>query len=196
MQGLCDGYFVLPATVGNYLASHKLDPVPETHADVRGALEQVESRIQKLLGIGGKRTPDSFHRELGQILWDHCGMARSEAGLEQALLRIPELQAEFHRDLRITGTGEELNQSLEKAGRIADFFELASLMCRDALDRKESCGGHFREESQTKEGEARRNDQEYCHVSAWQWTGEGSDPVLHKEHLDFEYVKPSFRSYA
>jgi succinate dehydrogenase / fumarate reductase flavoprotein subunit len=196
MQGLCDGYFVLPATVGNFLASHKRDPVAPSHPEVRGAVEGVQKRVTDLLRIGGKRTPDSFHRELGQLLWDHCGMARSAAGLEQALAKIPEIRERFYSDLRITGTGEELNQSLEKAGRIADFFELADLMCRDALDRAESCGGHFREESQTKDGEALRNDDKYCHVSAWEWRGEGKTPVLHKEPLVFEYVKPSFRSYA
>jgi succinate dehydrogenase / fumarate reductase flavoprotein subunit len=196
MQGLCDGYFVLPATVGNYLASHRHDPVSSSHPEVRGAVEGVQKRIAALLAIGGKSTPDSFHRELGHILWDHCGMARTGDGLRKALEAIPAVKERFYSDLRITGTGEELNQSLEKAGRIADFFELAELMCRDALDRAESCGGHFREESQTKDGEARRDDENYCHVSAWQWQGEGKEPVLHKEPLVFEYVKPSFRSYA
>jgi succinate dehydrogenase / fumarate reductase flavoprotein subunit len=187
---------VLPATVGNYLASHKLGPVPSSHVEVRGAVEAVQKRIADLLAIGGTRTPDSFHRELGHILWDRCGMTRTADGLRQALTEIPALKERFYADLRITGSGEELNQSLEKAGRIADFFELGEVMCRDALDRAESCGGHFREESQTKDGEALRDDEKYCHVSAWEWKGEGNEPVLHKEPLVFEYVKPSFRSYA
>jgi succinate dehydrogenase / fumarate reductase, flavoprotein subunit len=195
MQGLSDGYFVLPATVGNYLASHKLDPVSDGHPEVKAALKDVQSRIAGLLAIGGTRTPDSFHRELGQILWDYCGMSRTQAGLKEALQKIPALREEFSKNLRVTGTGEELNQTLEKAGRVQDFFELGELMCRDALTREESCGGHFREEHQTEEGEAKRNDDGFTHVAAWEWKGEGTTPALHKEALDFEYVKPSQRSY-
>jgi succinate dehydrogenase / fumarate reductase, flavoprotein subunit len=195
MQGLADGYFVLPATVGNYLASHKFQPVSESRPEVQAALEGVKGRVKRLLDIGGKSTPDSFHRELGQLMWDACGMARNEAGLKQALEKIPEIKKRFYADLRVTGTGEELNQSLEKAGRIEDFFELAELMCRDALERAESCGGHFREESQA-DGEALRDDSKFSYVAAWLWAGEGKPQTLQKEPLSFEYVKPSVRSYA
>jgi succinate dehydrogenase / fumarate reductase, flavoprotein subunit len=195
MQGLSDGYFVLPATMGNYIASNKLAPVSNDHPEVRAAVAAVEARTNKLLSINGTRTPDSFHRELGQIIWDYCGMARTEAGLKKALELIPVLREQFWSDVRIVGSGEGLNQTLEKAGRLADFFELGELMCRDALERAESCGGHFREESQTPDGEALRDDSKYTHVAAWEWK-ENAPSVLHKEALDFEYVKPSQRNYA
>lgn len=195
MQGLSDGYFVLPATVGNYIASNKLAPVGTDHPQVRATLAETEARVKKLLSINGKRTPDSFHRELGHIIWDYCGMARTEAGLKKALELIPALREEFWQNLRVVGTGEGLNQTLEKAGRLADFFELGELMCRDALERAESCGGHFREESQTPDGEAMRDDANFSHVSAWEWK-DGAPHVLHKEQLEFEYVKPSQRNYA
>jgi succinate dehydrogenase / fumarate reductase, flavoprotein subunit len=195
MQGLSDGYFVLPATLGNYMASNKVAPITNDHPQVKATLSEVEARTKKFLSIGGKRTPDSFHRELGQIIWDYCGMARTESGLKTALEKIPALREEFWQNLRVLGTGEGLNQTLEKAGRVADFFELGELMCRDALERAESCGGHFREESQTPDGEAKRNDETYTHVSAWEWK-DGGAPVLHKEALEFEYVKPSQRNYA
>jgi len=195
MQGLADGYFVIPYTIGNYLAHAKRDGIDENHAEVRRTRAEVDARLQRLLSVGGKRTPDSFHRELGNLVWEYCGMARTEAGLRQATAAIRELRDEFYRDLTVPGFGVELNQSLEKAGRIADFFELAELMCHDALERRESCGGHFREEYKTPEGEARRDDAGYSHVSAWEFTGVGEPPKLHKEPLVFEFVKPSQRSY-
>jgi succinate dehydrogenase / fumarate reductase flavoprotein subunit len=195
MQGLSDGYFVLPATVGNYLGANKFEPISESHPEVKAVVSEVEKRISDLMKIGGKRTPDSFHRELGQIIWDYCGMARNEAGLKKALERIPALRAEFYSNLKVLGEPEGLNQTLEKALRVADFFELGELMCRDALERRESCGGHFREESVTEEGEAKRDDSEYAYVAAWEWKGQGNPAALHKEDLSFEYVKPSARSY-
>jgi succinate dehydrogenase / fumarate reductase flavoprotein subunit len=195
MQGLADGYFVLPVTVSNFLASQKAGGVDESHAAVRQTVSEVEERINKLLSIRGRRTPDSFHRELGQLVWDQCGMARTAAGLEQALAKIPQLREEFWGNLSVPGTGQELNQSLEKAGRVADFLEFSELMCRDALERNESAGGHFREEFQTDDGEAKRNDTDYSYVAAWEYTGDVSRPKLNKEPLTFEYVHPSQRSY-
>jgi succinate dehydrogenase / fumarate reductase, flavoprotein subunit len=195
MQGLSDGYFVLPATVGNYLGQNKFEPISESHPDVVATLRQVEDQIARLMKIGGKRSPDSFHRELGQIIWDYCGMARNEAGLKLALQKIPELRKEFWSNLKIVGEPEGLNQTLEKALRTADFIDLGELMCRDALERNESCGGHFREESITEEGEAKRDDEQFSYVAAWEWQGDGKPAALHKEHLSFEYVKPSQRSY-
>ena len=165
------------------------------HPDVKHAVKEVEDRIEKLLSIGGERSPDSFHRELGHIIWDHCGMSRTKEGLEKALEKIPALRKEFYENLRVTGTGEELNQVLEKAGRVADFLELDELMCRDALARDESAGCHFREEHQTDEGEAKRDDENFQYVAAWEFTGVGTEPKLHKEELEFEFVKPSQRSY-
>ncbi|MDQ1402554.1 MAG: succinate dehydrogenase / fumarate reductase, flavoprotein subunit, partial [Actinomycetota bacterium] len=173
MQGLADGYFILPATIGNYLAQSGRAPVTTEHEAFAEAENQVRQQVDKLLSINGKRTADSFHRELGLLLWDYCGMGRNDAGLRKALDRIPELRAEFWADVKVAGENEELNQSLERAGRVADFFELAELMCIDALHRTESCGGHFREESQTEEGEALRNDDEFSYVAAWHWGGEG-----------------------
>jgi succinate dehydrogenase / fumarate reductase flavoprotein subunit len=195
MQGLADGYFVIPYTVGNYLAQAKLEPVSNSTAEAKEALNSAETRVKQLLGINGKRSPDSFHRELGKLCWDNCGMARNAAGLKEALQKIPVLRQEFWQNLRVLGTGEDLNQSLEKAGRVADFLEFAELMCLDALHREESCGGHFRTEHQTEDGEAKRNDEKFTYVAAWQWKGVGAAPELHKERLDFEYVKPSQRSY-
>ena len=195
MQGLADGYFVIPYTIGDYLAQAGRQPIDESHAEVRRTREEVENRLKRLLAIGGKRSPDSFHRELGNLVWEHCGMSRTAEGLTQAIASIRGLREEFARDLAVPGSGAELNQSLEKAGRIADFFELAELMCHDALERRESCGGHFREEYKTPEGEARRNDAEFSHVSAWEFTGVGQAPKQHKEPLVFEFVKPSQRSY-
>jgi succinate dehydrogenase / fumarate reductase flavoprotein subunit len=195
MQGLSDGYFVLPATVPNYIASNKLEAVETSHpafAEVRAAAIE---RLQKLLSINGKRTPDSFHKELGNLMWDNCGMARSEESLRHALAKIPELREEFWRNLRLVGTGDELNQSLEKANRISDFLELGELMCLDALERSESCGGHFRTESHTPDGEAKRDDENFAYVSAWEWTGTEQAPTLHKEPLSFEYVHLTQRSY-
>jgi succinate dehydrogenase / fumarate reductase flavoprotein subunit len=195
MQGLADGYFVLPNTIGDYLASNKFDKVDGSHAAVKAAEANVIAITRRLLEAKGKRTVDSYHRELGRIMWEYCGMARNEQGLRKALSEIPELREQFWRDVKVAGTGEELNQSLEKAGRVADFFELAELMCLDALERKESCGGHFREEYQTPEGEAARDDEHFSYVAAWQFKGVDSPPVLHKEPLTFEYVHPAQRSY-
>ncbi|MFF7729738.1 fumarate reductase/succinate dehydrogenase flavoprotein subunit [Streptomyces sp. NPDC008001] len=196
MQGLADGYFVLPSTIGDFLARHPHDAVPEDHPAVAEAVAEVTGRLGRLLASDGDRTPESFHRELGELLWDECGMARTDAGLRKALDRIPALREEFWRRVKVPGTGEELNQSLEKANRIADYLELAELMCLDALHRTESCGGHFREESATPDGEAARKDDEFSYAAAWEFTGTGEPPVLHKEALTFEYVHPTQRSYA
>ncbi|MHB1556082.1 MAG: fumarate reductase/succinate dehydrogenase flavoprotein subunit [Isosphaeraceae bacterium] len=195
MQGLADGYFILPATVPNYLASNKFDPVKTSHPAFHEVQDEVRRRTDALLATKGKRTVDSFHRELGRLMWDECGMARSESGLRKAIARIPELREEFRRDVRVPGEEGGLNQSLEKAGRVADFLELAELMCTDALHRGESCGGHFRVESQTPDGEALRHDDEFCYAAAWEWTGPDTAPALHKEPLTFDYVHPSQRSY-
>jgi succinate dehydrogenase / fumarate reductase, flavoprotein subunit len=195
MQGLSDGYFVLPCTVPDYLASTPLDPVDTSHRAFTSAKAEVRGRIESLVAIKGSRSPDSFHRELGTLVWDNCGMARSDAGLRKALTRIPELREEFWHNLRIVGGDEEVNQTLEKANRISDFLEIAELMCIDALDRTESCGGHFRVESQTPDGEAKRDDAHFSYAAAWEWKGSGNPPVLHKEPLTFEYVPLSQRSY-
>jgi succinate dehydrogenase / fumarate reductase flavoprotein subunit len=195
MQGLADGYFILPVTVSNFLASQKAGGVDANHAAARQTQAEVEERLNKLLSIKGKRTPDSFHRELGALVWDQCGMGRTEAGLKEALTKIPALREEFWQNLSVPGSGEELNQSLERAGRVADFLEFGELMCRDALHRNESAGGHFREEFQTEDGEAKRNDDEFSYVAAWEYTGDVSSPKLNKEPLTFEYVHPSQRSY-
>jgi succinate dehydrogenase / fumarate reductase, flavoprotein subunit len=195
MQGLADGYFIIPNTIGDYLASTKPEKVDTTHAAFKAAEDEVEERTKRFLSIKGKRTVASFHRELGQILWHNCGMSRNEAGLRTALRKIPELREEFWRNVNVPGSDVELNQALEKAGRVADFFELGELMCLDALHRTESCGGHFREESQTPDGEALRDDENFAYVAAWQFAGEGKIPVLNKEPLVFENVKLSQRSY-
>ena len=195
MQGLADGYFILPATVGNYLAQQKPGDVSQDHQEVKAAKKAVKDRTAKLLAIGGERTVDSFHRELGLLCWEKCGMARNRAGLEDALVKIPALRREFWENVRVPGSAEGLNQELEKAGRVADFLELGELMVRDALGRNESCGGHFREESVTEDGEAMRDDDGYCYVAAWEHQGEGAAPTLHKEPLAFESVKLSQRSY-
>jgi succinate dehydrogenase / fumarate reductase flavoprotein subunit len=195
MQGLADGYFVLPNTIGDYLAGSKPPPVDETAPGVVEAQQAVADRIEKLLSIDGTRTVDSFHRELGHIMWDYCGMERTEDGLRKALDLIAELRREFWRTVKVPGSAATLNQSLEKAGRVADFLELGELMCLDALHRSESCGGHFRAESQTEDGEAARDDENFSYVAAWEFTGVGEPPVLHKEDLAFDYVTPSQRSY-
>jgi succinate dehydrogenase / fumarate reductase flavoprotein subunit len=194
MQGLADGYFVIPLTLGDYLATAKLAPVTVEHAEFQRVEREVRERTDCFLQSRGRRSVDSFHRELGKVMWDKCGMARDAAGLRDALRRIPELREEFWRDVRVPGAGAELNQSLEKAGRVADFLELAELMCRDALEREESCGGHFRTEHQV-EGEAQRDDTRFCHVAAWEWTGDGTTPRRHVEPLNFENVTLSTRSY-
>ena len=195
MQGLADGYFILPYTIGDYLARIGQDTITTQPVEFADTEREVTSKTQRLLGVQGTRTVDSFHRELGQIMWDHCGMARTREGLQTALDKIPELREQFWGDVRVTGSNQDLNQTLEKAGRVADFFEFAELMCTDALHRDESCGGHFREEYQTDEGEALRNDDDFAHVAAWDFNGVGERPVLHKENLEFEHVPLSQRSY-
>ena len=195
MQGLADGYFVLPYTIGDYLAATKFEKADEMHPSFQEASKKISELTNKLLSIKGKRTVDSFHRELGKLMWDYCGMARNKKGLEHALSAIPELRAQFWSDVNVVGANEEVNQSLEKAGRVADFMELAELMCLDGLQREESCGGHFRQEYQTPEGEALRDDEHFCHVSAWEFQGVGQTPVEHREQLKFEYVPLTQRSY-
>ena len=196
MQGLADGYFVLPATIGDYLADHlNTDPVPTNDPSFTAIESDVSNRVGRYLSANGSRSVDWFHKELGKIMLDQCGMTRSEAGLQKALSDIPALYQEFKDDARVLGSGDSLNQSLERAGRVDDFFELAQAMCLDALARRESCGGHFREESQSEEGEAMRDDVNFAHVAAWEWTGDAADPQLNIEPLDFENVKLSTRSY-
>jgi len=195
MQGLADGYFVIPYTLGNYLAGVKPGAPAADHPDVKAAVAAVEERLGRLLSIRGKRTPTSFHRELGKIMWEYCGMARNRAGLEAALRKIPALREEFWQNLTVTGENGELNQQLELAGRVADFLELGELICRDALAREESCGGHFREEYQSEDGEAKRDDQRFCHAAVWEYQGEGRTPVRHVEPLAFENVHLATRSY-
>jgi succinate dehydrogenase / fumarate reductase, flavoprotein subunit len=195
MQGLADGYFILPYTVGHYLASNKLDTVDESHPEARAALASVEDRTRRLLAVKGRRTVTEFHRELGRLMWDLCGMERSEEGLRKALDRIPELKQEFWTNVKVSGEQGIFNQNLEHAGRVADFIELAELMCVDALHRNESCGGHFRAESQTPEGEALRDDENFAYVAAWEYTPDGTPPVLHREALQYEYIHLAQRSY-
>ena len=195
MQGLSDGYFIVPYTVGDYIANNKLDSLSESHPQVRNAVACVERTIQKLLSINGRRTVDSFHRELGKIVWDYCGMSRNAPGLQTAIDQIRVLRDEYWQNVKVPGSAADLNQSLEKAGRVADFFELAELMCIDALERNESCGGHFREEYQTPDGEAQRDDDQFSYVAAWGYRGYANPPDLVKEPLEFDYVHPSQRSY-
>jgi succinate dehydrogenase / fumarate reductase flavoprotein subunit len=195
MQGLADGYFVIPYTIGDYLAGHLGQTVSTDSDAFRSTEAEVVGRIQRFLTVNGKRTPDSFHRQLGRIVWDYCGIARTADGLRKALEQIPALREEFWSNVKVAGEAASLNQELEKAARVADYFELAELMCIDALQRDESCGGHLREEHQTPEGEALRNDAEYSFVSSWEWNGVGKAPTLHREPLQFEFVKPSQRSY-
>jgi succinate dehydrogenase / fumarate reductase flavoprotein subunit len=195
MQGLADGYFVVPVTIGDYLAAYNPEPIGSDHPDVRSTVAAVRERTTRLLSIRGKRSATAFHRELGKVMWEYCGMARSAEGLRAALHIVPELRAEFWRDLRVPGAGEELNQELERAGRVADFLELAELMCIDALHREESCGGHFRIEHQTPDGEALRHDDTFAYVAAWEFAGDGKNPILNKEPLVFENVALATRSY-
>ena len=196
MQGLADGYFVLPYTIGNYLAPMLNKPIPGTDHDAFKVAEQAaRERFQGYLDIGGTRSPDWFHRELGKIIWDYCGMERTQQGLEKALSELPALYEEFKKDLRVTGDGTSLNQTLEKAGRVDDFFQLGMLMCRDALERNESCGGHFRAEYQTDDGEALRDDEKFAHVAAWEWTGDPTKSTRHTEDLEFKAVHLATRSY-
>jgi succinate dehydrogenase flavoprotein subunit len=195
MQGLADGYFIVPITIGDYLASHRPDTLGAEHPEVRATMKAVNDRVTRLMSIHGERSATSFHRELGKIMWEYCGMARNAEGLRKALALIPALREEFWSDLLVPGTGEELNQELERAGRVADFLELAELMCIDALHREESCGGHFRMEHQTRDGEALRHDEKFAYVAAWEYAGDHAAPVLHKEPLVFENVALATRSY-
>ncbi|HTL99844.1 MAG TPA: fumarate reductase/succinate dehydrogenase flavoprotein subunit [Candidatus Omnitrophota bacterium] len=195
MQGLADGYFVIPYTIGDYLAAQKLPPVDRTHPEVKRAEQEVETRTRRLLSIRGKRTVTSLHRELGKVMWEHCGMARTRESLTKAISLIPPLREEFWQDVNVTGEEGGLNMALEKAGRVADFLEFGELMCLDALERDESCGGHFREEHTTPDGEAKRNDDKFAHVAAWEYKGEGQKPVRNVEPLEFKYVELGVRSY-
>lgn len=195
MQGLADGYFVLPVTIGDYLAGQSGKKVSKERPEFRQAEADVTERLNRLLAAKGTRSVDSFHKELGSIMWDYCGMARSAEGLDKALVMIRELRDSYWKNVRVLGNGEEPNQALEKAGRVADFFELAELMCIDARQREESAGGHFRVEYQTPEGEAKRNDDDFLYVSAWEYAGAGKNPILHKEPLIYEEVKLATRSY-
>jgi succinate dehydrogenase / fumarate reductase flavoprotein subunit len=195
MQGLADGYFIIPSTIANYLATQLGKKVSVDRPEFKATENEVRERVRKLLSIKGKRTATSFHRELGLLLWEKCGMARSRESLQEALQKIPSLREEFWQNLNLQGGDGELNQSLEQAGRVADFLEFAELMCLDALEREESCGGHFRLEHQTKDGEAVRDDADFCHVAAWQHAGPDSKPVRNVEPLVFENVKLATRSY-
>jgi succinate dehydrogenase / fumarate reductase flavoprotein subunit len=195
MQGLADGYFILPYTLGNYLAGTKQTPAPVEGADFKRGETEVGERLQRLLSVKGQRSAQSFHRQLGKLMWDQCGMARGEQSLKKALNEIPAIREEFWHNVSVTGGEQELNQVLEYAGRVADFLEFAELLCHDALDRDESCGAHFRIEHQMPDGEAKRNDEQYSHVSAWEYAGIDRPPILHKEMLEFEEVHPSVRSY-
>ena len=195
MQGLCDGYFVLPATVPHYLSTSSLPNISDDSKEFKEAVGEAESRIKRLMNINGKRTADSFHRELGKLLWNYCGMARNEAGLKKALEAIPALREEFWQNVKVPGDSEDLNQSLEKVNRVADFMEVAELIVNDALERKESCGAHFREESRTEEGEAKRDDANFSHAAVWEFAGDNKKPIRNIEPLSFQYVKPQQRSY-
>jgi succinate dehydrogenase / fumarate reductase, flavoprotein subunit len=195
MQGLSDGYFIAPYTVGNYLASNKLEKVDTTHPEFKSVEAQVSGTIQKLLGIKGKRTVSSFHKDLGKIMWEYCGMSRTAGGLRTAIEKIRGLREEYWSNVLVSGGAGEINSEIEAAGRVADYFELGELMCIDALERNESCGGHFREEYQTPEGEAQRNDEQFSYTAAWEFNGVGNHPILNKEPLEFHYVHPSQRSY-
>ena len=196
MQGLADGYFIIPYTIGDYLA--RQSPQAEKLVDhklVKEAKENVIKNIDKQINCNGKRSALSFHKQLGEIMWEHCGMARNKEGLQSALQKIPELREEFHKNLKLSGSSLELNQQLEKAGRVADFMEFGELMCKDALAREESCGGHFRTEHQSSDGEAKRNDKDFDHVAVWQHQDK-KDPIRHKEKLEFNNVKLTTRSYS
>lgn len=195
MQGLADGYFVIPATIGAYLADNKAPKIDTAHAVVKDTEKDAAARIQKMLDVKGKRTVDSIHRELGLLMWNKCGMSRDEAGLKELLDQIPALRDEFWNNVTVTGSAGSFNQVLERAGRVADFLEFAELLVLDALERRESCGGHFREESQTEDGEALRDDENFCHVAAWEYTGDGNRPTRHQEPLVFDNVHLTQRSY-
>ena len=195
MQGLADGYFVLPATIGGYLAGSSRPPAAADHAAFRSAEQDAEERSRRLLAVAGNQPVDHFHRELSRIMWDRCGMSRNEAGLREAAAQIPELREKFWREVNVPGSAGDLNQPLEKAGRVADFLEFAEVVIQDALARNESCGSHFREEHQTADNEALRNDADYAYVAAWEYRGAGQPELLHREPLQFEEVHPTVRSY-
>jgi succinate dehydrogenase / fumarate reductase flavoprotein subunit len=195
MQGLADGYFVIPTTLAHYLSSASFPTVTSDHDSFNEAEAAVQARIDRLLSVKGSKTPRQLHRDLGGILWDEVGMARTEAGLRRALTRIPELRNEFWQNVSVPGPANNLNKNLEYAGRVADYLEFAEVLTLDALQRTESCGGHFREESQTPDGEALRDDENFSYVAAWEFQGVDKQPTLHKEPLEFEYVKPTQRSY-
>jgi succinate dehydrogenase / fumarate reductase, flavoprotein subunit len=196
MQGLADGYFILPYTIGNYLATSKQPKVTTAAPEFKQAIDTVHAQTKRLLSINGNHTVDEFHRELGLVMWDHCGMARNAAGLQKALQQIPDIRERFWKQVRVPGSGAEFNQNLEKAGRVADFLEFAELMCLDALTRDESCGGHFREEHQMDDGEAKRNDRDFTHAAVWEYKGPGQAPALHKEPLQFDHVHLATRVYT
>lgn len=195
MQGLADGYYVIPYTIGGYFAGTKLEKVDTSHSVIKDLENEVKTKTDKLLSINGGRTVDDFHRELGKLMWDKCGMARNAEGLKEAKEKIPQIRDKFWQDVKVPGEKGEFNQELEKAGRVADFLEFAEEMVTDALQREESCGGHFREEHQTEEGEAKRNDKDFAYAAAWEFKGVDQEPVLHKEPLEFENVKLTQRSY-
>ncbi|WP_397600950.1 fumarate reductase/succinate dehydrogenase flavoprotein subunit [Silvanigrella sp.] len=195
MQGLADGYFIIPTTLTNYIGGTNLQKVTTNNPEFKEAMDSAKNRINKILGVKGNKTADQFHKELGHVIWDHCGMARNKEGLEKALKMVPKIKEEFWNNISVPGTGEQLNQELEKAGRIADFIELGETMCLDALTREESCGGHFREEHQTPDNEAKRDDEKFAHVAAWEFKGEGKKPERHVEELKFDYCHPTQRSY-
>ena len=196
MQGLADGYFVIPYTLGGYLAGTKLGKVTTDHDAFREAETSVAARTKKLLTTGGKRTPQDLHRELGRVLWEKVGMARNAKGLKEAIAKIPQIREEFWMTVSVSGSGESFNQTLERAGRVADFLEFGELLAKDALAREESCGGHFREEHQTEDGEAKRDDANFSHAAVWEYKGEGQEPTRHTEPLTFENVHIAQRNYA
>ncbi|HNL07587.1 MAG TPA: fumarate reductase/succinate dehydrogenase flavoprotein subunit, partial [Chitinophagales bacterium] len=196
MQGLADGYFVLPVTIGSYLSNEiRTGKIDTNHPEFAKAEKTVQDNLNQYLGINGKTTVDEFHMELGKVMWDKCGMARNAKGLQQAISDLKGIREQFYKDVRVPGTANEFNPELEKAGRVADFLELGELMVRDALNRNESCGGHFREEHVTPDGEADRDDDKFMYVAAWEYKGMGNEPALHKESLDYEVVKPVKRNY-
>jgi succinate dehydrogenase / fumarate reductase flavoprotein subunit len=195
MQGLADGYFILPYTIGAYLASTAFDKVSAESPECKQAEGEVRERMQRLMAVQGKTPAAALHRKLGKVMWEYCGMGRNEAGLQKVLAEIPAIRDEFWRTVCVPGVGEDFNQSLERAARVADYMEFAELLCLDALQRRESCGGHFREEWQTPDGEAQRDDEHFAHVSVWEYAGAEANPALHQEPLTFEYVKPTQRSY-
>jgi succinate dehydrogenase / fumarate reductase flavoprotein subunit len=196
MQGLADGYFVAPSTVAGYLSDLLgTSPMATDEPAFTSAIGESQDRIDRLMAVQGTRSVDHYHRELGRLVWDYCGMSRNKTGLEKALSEIPALHEEFKKDLKVTGSDTNVNQTLEKAGRVDDFFELGMLMCKDALNREESCGGHFRSEHQTEDGEALRNDDDFAYVSAWEWSGDMGNPIEHKEQLVYEVAHFQTRSY-